>query len=69
MFGEYPFDITSDSPLNVGRGRIIPTLSWESIWTGLIEWLGVKPADFDYVLPNSAKTGSAMLRKDEIFAA
>lgn len=29
ILGEYPPDITTNGPLNIGRGRIIPTSGWE----------------------------------------
>ncbi len=49
--GTYPH-IKEDAPLNIGRGRIIPTKSWESVFKPLAEWAGVVEADLDYVLPN-----------------
>lgn len=52
IIGEYPSDITPDGPLNIGRGRIIPTTSWDSIWNGIVEWFGVPPKQMDAVLPN-----------------
>ena len=68
VFGEYPLDITEESPLNVGRGRIMPTLSWESIWMSLCEWVGVSTNDCqEHVLPNSNGTGTTLLSKDEVF--
>lgn len=53
ILGQYPDDLTADSPLNVGRGRFIPTMSWDSIWNGIAEWMGATSnADLDYCLPN-----------------
>lgn len=52
ILGEYPSDITEDSPLNIGRGRLIPTTSWEGVWYGLAQWLGVEEARLASVLPN-----------------
>ena len=66
--GQYPLDLTADSPLNVGRGRLIPTLSWESIYMPICEWLGVSRNDCsEYVLPNSERTGTEMLRQAQVF--
>jgi hypothetical protein len=31
ILGEYPDDLTGTGPLNIGRGRLIPTTSWEAI--------------------------------------
>mmetsp|Transcript_34397 Transcript_34397/g.94802 ORF Transcript_34397/g.94802 Transcript_34397/m.94802 type:complete len:1606 (+) Transcript_34397:291-5108(+) len=53
IFGEFPSDLTDDSPINVGRGRFIPQLGWEGVWHGLAQWFGVEgDVDMDYVLPN-----------------
>lgn len=40
ILGQYPDDITESGPLNLKRGRILPTTSWEAIWNGVGEWLG-----------------------------
>jgi len=51
--GEYPHDIAEGrAPLNIGRGRIIPTTSWEAVFLPLAEWAGVNETAFDYVCPN-----------------
>ena len=69
-YGKYPTDITENGPLNVGRGRIIPTLSWESIWMPVCEWMGVAREDCsDFVLPNSERTGSPLLELEDVFEA
>lgn len=53
ILGQYPEDITASSPLNIGRGRIIPTTSWDSIWNGVAQWMGASSEnDLDYCLPN-----------------
>jgi len=52
IHGEFPDDLTSKGPLNVGRGRLIPTRGWESMWHGIAEWMGVPQADMDAVIPN-----------------
>jgi hypothetical protein len=53
ILGEYPTDLTRNSPLNVGRGRLIPTMPWESKWNGVAEWLGVDNSEgLQYILPN-----------------
>lgn len=56
FLGEYPSDLTDDSPLNVGRGRFIPTTPWESIWYGVGEWMGLEgEAEMKKFLPNVDK--------------
>ena len=54
MFGKYPPDLaeTDANPLNIGRGRLIPTLGWEAIWQPLAQWFGVADDQMDFVLPN-----------------
>lgn len=53
ILGQYPTDLSSSSPLNVGRGRLIPTIPFESMWNGIIQWFGVKDEeDLNVVLPN-----------------
>jgi hypothetical protein len=34
--GRYPQDITADGPDNIGRGRIVPTTSWDSILNSMV---------------------------------
>jgi len=52
ILGEYPSDLTEESSLNLGRGRIQPTTSWESLWNGIAIWFGITDEkDLDAVLP------------------
>lgn len=68
ILGDYPSDITFGSPLNVGRGRLIPTLSWESMFNGIAEWMGIETEeDLDYCLPNRHNTGTKLFRKSTLF--
>jgi len=68
ILGQYPTDLTVDGPVNIGRGRLIPTTSWESIWSSVVEWMGLETtAELDYCLPNREKTGSKLYAKDEVF--
>lgn len=71
VWGEYPHDLTEASSVNAGNGIMIPTLSWESIWYAMSEWMGVtKGHDLDRrILPNGQGTGTKLLRKDDIFDA
>ena len=55
ILGQYPEDLTATGPVNLGfgRGRIMPTTSWESVWNGIVQWMGVETdEEMDYVLPN-----------------
>ena len=59
MVGEYPSDLTETSPLNIGlgRGRLIPTTSWDAVWHGVVQWMGVtSPEDMNICLPNLNNT-------------
>lgn len=62
ILGEYPTDLSEEGPLNVGRGRMIPTLPWESLFHGIAEWMGV--TDLGRVLPNHAKFNNLFSKSD-----
>ena len=53
ILGEYPSDLSPDGPVSLRRGRMIPTTSWEAVYNGVAEWMGVTtPEELDKVLPN-----------------
>jgi len=52
IVGTFPEHLKEGSPLNIGRGRIIPTTPWESVFLPIAEWAGVPRDDFGYVCPN-----------------
>ena len=54
ILGEFPDDLTDDGELNIGRGRLIPTTSWEAIWEPIASWFGVEEDEMSFVLPNLA---------------
>ena len=51
VFGQYP-DLVENNPLDVGRGRLIPTTSADEYFAELALWLGVSKASLPLVLPN-----------------
>ena len=51
IYGDYPL-LSASSPLDVGRGVYVPTLSIDSYFAELALWLGVSPTELDRVLPN-----------------
>ena len=51
IWGQYP-DLAEHSPLDVGRGRLIPTISVDEYFAELALWLGVSKASLPLVLPN-----------------
>jgi uncharacterized protein (DUF1501 family) len=71
IHGTYPSDITAKSDLNLGRGRILPTTSWDSYWNGVLEWMGVDDSPdelgLDYCLPNRHQTGTKLYSKEDLF--
>ena len=71
--GKYPDDISLAGPLNIDRGRLIPTTSWDSIWTAVVEWAGIDTdTKLDYCLPNRNNTidvpgGFPLYRREDLF--
>ena len=51
MYGTYP-SLALGNPLEIGRGRIIPTLSNDEYFAELALWFGVAPSDLPTILPN-----------------
>ena len=67
ILGEYPDDLTDAGPLNVNRGRFIPTTSWDAIFNAVAEWAGItNEADMAKVLPNR-NNFNRLFTKDELF--
>lgn len=68
IHGQYPRDLTEMGHLNIGRGRLIPDMSWESVFMGPLEWMGVDDEhDLDYCMPNRHGSGSDLPALDQIF--
>eukprot|EP00956_Cyclotella_meneghiniana_P012269 scaffold17437_cov79-Cyclotella_meneghiniana.AAC.1 len=42
IVGSYPGNLTDDGELSLGRGRMIPTTSWDAVFLPLAEWAGVE---------------------------
>ena len=54
ILGDYPQSFSESDPTNIGRGRLMPTTSWEAMWYGVNQWFGVDdPVDIEAVIPNS----------------
>jgi uncharacterized protein (DUF1501 family) len=51
ILGTYP-DSLQGSPLDLGRGRMLPTTPWDAVWNAAAQWFGVAPDRMDNVLPN-----------------
>merc|ERR1712157_378085 len=65
--GKYPDSLLEGSPLDVGRGRIIPEYSWESMWHPLASWFGINEQQMSYVLPNWKRFEDKLIPKDHMF--
>lgn len=65
ILGEYPRSFSEADPTNIGRGRVMPTTSWEALWYGVNQWFGVDaPSDIETVIPNSRNFGCSILYSD-----
>lgn len=51
IFGQYP-SLYENNPLDVGRGRLVPTTSVDEYFAELALWFGVPKRDLPLVLPN-----------------
>lgn len=67
ILGEYPNDLTDSGHLNLGRGRVLPTMSYESVWNAIALWFGVKESDLNEVLPNRHSFVGSLFSQDDIF--
>ena len=69
ILGQYPDDLSDASPLNTGRGRIIPTMSWEAPFNAIAEWLGIREeTELDSAIPNRRTFWSDILRERDVFS-
>lgn len=68
VLGEYPQGFTESDPTNDGRGRLIPTTSWDAIWNGVAQWYGISSEDdLDYVLPNRGNFGCRLYTDKDMY--
>lgn len=69
VHGQYLTDLTESSDQVLSRGRVIPTLPWESMWYGIAEWMGVEASQMAGVLPNAAnfQPGTTLLNNSQMF--
>jgi len=52
IVGTYPDNLTDDGPRSLGRGRMIPTTSWDAVFLPLAEWAGATTDDLADICPN-----------------
>ena len=53
IYGTFP-ELSLNSSLDLGRGRLIPTMSTDEYFAELALWFGVSRSDLSMVLPNIA---------------
>ena len=51
IYGQFP-ELVEDNPLDVGRGRFIPTTAVDGLYAQIARWMGVAESDLEQVLPN-----------------
>jgi hypothetical protein len=67
IMGDYP-SFNESSATNIGRGRVMPTTSWDALFYGLTQWMGIfAQADIDHVLPNSQNFGCNLYTDSDLF--
>jgi len=67
IHGQYPSDLTTDGELNLGRGRIIPQLSWEATFAAPLEFMGIdSEEEMDYCMPNRHANGVPLLTMEQV---
>jgi len=52
VLGDYPNDLTENSPFIIENGRVLPTAPWDAVWAGVAEWMGLNEDRIKEVLPN-----------------
>ena len=68
ILGEYPRSFAESDPTNIGRGRLVPTTSWDAMFYGVAQWFGIsKEKELQYVLPNSNNFGCNLFTDYDLF--
>mmetsp|Transcript_27131 Transcript_27131/g.41641 ORF Transcript_27131/g.41641 Transcript_27131/m.41641 type:complete len:739 (-) Transcript_27131:168-2384(-) len=68
ILGEFPRDLALGSELVVGRGRMIPTTPFDSVFKAVAEWFGVPVSKMKDVLPNiDSFVGRPLLTKVDLY--
>jgi uncharacterized protein (DUF1501 family) len=53
LYGHFPEQV-EDNPLDVGRGRFLPSTATDAMYAEISRWMGVAPESLGSVLPNWA---------------
>ena len=69
ILGKFPDRLDEDyNDVSLGRGRVLPTTPWESIWNGVADWWGVNAEDKANILPHAANfPASTMFTQKQLF--
>mmetsp|Transcript_68973 Transcript_68973/g.102503 ORF Transcript_68973/g.102503 Transcript_68973/m.102503 type:complete len:362 (-) Transcript_68973:419-1504(-) len=68
ILGEYPKSFGNNDPTNMGRGRLIPTTSWDALWYGVAQWFGIDtPDELKDVLPNNGNFGCRLYTDSDLY--
>ena len=51
LYGQFP-ELVEDNPLDVGRGRFLPSTASDAMYAEVARWMGVAPENMVNVLPN-----------------
>jgi len=68
IYGQYPESFGENDPTNDGRGRLIPTTSWDMMWNGISQWFGITSDEgLNYVLPNRENFGCRLFTDQTLY--
>mmetsp|Transcript_4289 Transcript_4289/g.9709 ORF Transcript_4289/g.9709 Transcript_4289/m.9709 type:complete len:891 (+) Transcript_4289:2-2674(+) len=68
ILGPYPKSFDNTDETNIGRGRLIPSISWESMWYGIANWYGIsKFEEMNVVLPNNGNFGCQLFTDKDMY--
>lgn len=72
IIGQYPPDLSNDSPYRFDPGVVIPTTSWDDVWVLIAQWFGISGnGNLTEVVPNrqSFSTLSGSLSTSNVFTS
>ena len=64
ILGQYPETLPEDGSSILGRGRVIPSTPWDSVFNSIAKWLGVLDTQLDDVLPNRNRFRNLFSKED-----
>lgn len=68
ILGKYPETLLPGGDLILDRGRVIPSTSWDSVFSALAQWVGVSDDKLNSVLPNRKQFNTnGFLTKEDLF--